>query len=309
MQPAADDSSITREQALRRRGVWELVAAAALFSVMSLLVKKAGEELPSQMIVMGRAVVTLVMSYAWIRAAGLSARGNAHGWLIVRGVFGFLGLMCFFYAVTHLPLAEATVLHFLNPIFTVIIAAVVLKEGVGAVLLVGLLLGLCGTALVLQPTTTVLDHTGVLAALGGAIASAFAYVTVRHLRGTDDPLVVVFWFSIVAVPAAIPFVVPVFEWPTPRGWVLLAAVGVVTQLGQVCITRGLSKVEAGPATTIGYLQIAFAALWGVLVFGEPLAPTTLLGAGLVFAGTAIVALWPRRWGGTGRPPQVPPGVA
>lgn len=282
----------------RRQGIWELVAAAALFSVMSLLVKKAGEELPSQMIVAGRAVVTLVMSYAWIRARGLSPRGNAHGWLLIRGVFGFLGLMCFFYAVTHLPLAEATVLHFLNPIFTVVLAAAVLKERVGPVLLIGLLLGLGGTALVLHPGAGFeapkdLDHVGVLAALGGALASAFAYVTVRHLRATDDPLVVVLWFSIVAVPAAIPFVIPVFEWPTARAWILLVAVGVVTQLGQVCITRGLAKVEAGSATTIGYLQIAFAALWGVLVFGEPLALSTLVGAGLVFAGTAIVALWPR----------------
>lgn len=293
------------EAARRQRGVLELVAAAALFSVMSLLVKLAGERLPSQMIVLARGVVTLVLSYAWLRAVGLSPKGNARGWLVVRGLFGFGGLACFFYAVTHLPLAEATVLHFLNPIFTALLAAVVLKERFGARLVVGLALSLGGTALVLFPDGRFdpsLHPWGVAAALGGALSAAFAYVTVRHLRGSDDPLVVVFWFSLVAVPAALPFVARSWVTPTPREWLLLVAVGVVTQLGQVCMTRGLAKLEAGPATTIGYLQIGFAAMWGVLVFGEPLSPATVAGGVLVFLGTAVVAF--RRGG---RPPgDTPP---
>lgn len=290
------------EAAQRRRGVLELIGAAAAFSVMSLLVKLAAERLPSAMIVEARAVATLVLSYAWLKRAGLSPRGNARRWLVLRGVFGFLGLTCFFTAVARLPLAEATILHFLNPVFTAVLAAFVLKERLRPVLVVALLVCLAGTALVVDPRGGALDLIGVAAALGGAVASAFAYVTVRHLRGRDDPLVVVFWFSLVAVPAGLPLAAPVFVLPTAREWALLAAVGVVTQLGQVFITRGLAKVEAGPATTIGYLQILFAATFGVVFLDEPLRSTTIAGALLVFFGTALVAIRPS-------PPPTPPTEA
>jgi drug/metabolite transporter (DMT)-like permease len=76
------------------------------------------------------------------------------------------------------------------------------------------------------------------------------------------------------------------------GWVLLFSVGVVTQIAQVCLTRGLHLVPAGRGTAVGYVQIAFAMIWSALLFGESLDVTGVLGAALVVGGTLIVALDP-----------------
>ena len=84
--------------------------------------------------------------------------------------------------------------------------------------------------------------------------------------------------------------VPVAIWPTPTEWLVLAGVGAATQAAQVCLTRGLSLERAGRASAVGYLQVVFAVLWGTLAFAEPLALTTVAGAGLIVGGTLLVSL-------------------
>lgn len=281
------------------RGLVHLLGAAFLFSVMSLLVKLAGQTLPSAMMVLARAVVTLVLGYAWVRRAGLSPLGNRRPLLVLRGLFGFVGLFSFFLALTRLPLAEATVIHYVNPVLTAIFAALFLKERVRPSLVVALVLSFGGVVLVARPAALVggasLDPVGVLAALVGAVGAAAAYVTVRKLRESDDPLVIVLYFSVVATPASLPLVAPVWVWPQGVEWLLLLGIGAVTQVAQVLLTRGLALVPAGPATAVGYVQIAFAALWGVLLFGEVPTAWTFVGALLIVGGTLAVAL-PRRQG-------------
>jgi drug/metabolite transporter (DMT)-like permease len=285
------------------RGVLLLIGAAASFSVMSALVKVAGETMPSPMMVLARAVVTAVLSVGLIRHARLSMWGNAKGLLLLRSTFGFIGLMSFFYAVTALRLADATVIHYLNPVLTAAAAAMFLRERISWALIVALILSVAGVVVVVAKdgdfsgvfnSAEALPPLGVAAALTGAFASAGAYTTVRKLRETDDPLVVVFYFSVIAVPATLPFVIPVFVMPRGIEWLLLLAIGVFTQMGQVLMTRGISVVPAGPATAVGYLQVVFAALWGIIVFGEALTPSTVAGASLIFVGLMINVAWTAR---------------
>ncbi len=143
-----------------------------------------------------------------------------------------------------------------------------------------------------------LSASGVAAALGGATFSAFAYTTVRSLSRTEHPDVIVFYFSLVATPATLPFAAASWVWPSPRGWLILLGIGVSTQLGQVFLTRGLSLVPAGRGTTVGYIQIVFAAAWGWLLFHEPPTAWTIAGGALVMASTAL--LLSRRGSADGR---------
>ncbi len=270
-----------------------LVGAALLFSLMSVQVKLAGRSLPVEMLILARGVVTLVMSYAWVRHAGIDPWGHDKPLLVLRGVFGLGGLACFFYAVTALPLAEVTIIHYLNPLFTTALAAVVLREAVGGRLALALTVSLAGTFLVTRPSFLVgggppLPLAGSLAALGGAVFSACAYVTVRRLTRRDNPHVIVFYFPLVAVPVLLPFAWRAWVWPTPTGWLLLLGIGVTTQLAQVLLTKGLALVPAGRGTTIAYVQILFAATWGLLFFGEW--PTVWSGAGALLIGGSTWAL-------------------
>ena len=101
-------------------------------------------------------------------------------------------------------------------------------------------------------------------------------------------MVVVLWFSMVSTAGALPAALPV--WITPRGseWLLLLGVGVSTHLGQVFITHGLQRERAGRAMAVGYLQIVFAALWGVAFFAEVPDRWSLLGGAVIVGSTFLL---------------------
>lgn len=276
-----------------------MVLAAFFFSIMSVLVKLAGERLPTTQIVFARCVVSLVLSWWFLRRAGVRGWGKRKGLLLLRGLTGLGGLLCFFHATVMLPLADVTTLHYTNPVVTALLAGVLLGETLGRGEILGSLLSLVGVVLVAQPSflfgqqAESLDPMAVLIALGGSVFSAFAYTTVRKLRETEPPMMVVFYFPLVATPVSIPLMWNEAVWPTPYEWLLLLGVGVVTQIAQVFLTRGLHAERAGRAMSMSYVQIIFAALWGALVFRDLPEPLTLMGAGLIVVGTLIVSR-PRR---------------
>ena len=272
-----------------------MVAAAFFFSVMSLLVKLVGQSMPSQEIVLVRGLVTIAIAYTAVRRmVGLDFRGRRRGLLALRGLLGFAAVSCFFYAVIHLPLADVTVIHYTNPAFTAAMAALVIAEPVRTRDAASLVASLLGVVLIARPSflfagASRLDPFAAGIGLLGAILSAGAYVTVRELRHTEHPMVIVLWFAAVTTLGSIPATIRRFVMPEGWEWAALAGIGVTTHIGQIFLTRGLALETAGRAMTVGYVQIVFAALWGALVFGERPDVWTGLGAGLIVASTLAVA--------------------
>jgi drug/metabolite transporter (DMT)-like permease len=271
------------------RGVLYMAASAFAFSIMGMLVKVASPRLPTGEIVFARAVVTLGLSYAMVRRAGLPALGNAWGPLVFRGLLGFGGLTGYYLAIARLPLADAATIQNATPLITAVLAWWLLDERIGRSTVIAIACGIAGVLLIVHPSGAGLDPIGVAVALGAVTCSSVAYVTVRKLVRTEDPLVIVFYFPLVATPLALPWLVVTFVMPQPIDWLLLAAIGVSTQIGQVCLTRGLAIEHASRATTISYLQVAFAMMWQLLVFGEVPTPWTIAGASLILGGTIVVA--------------------
>jgi drug/metabolite transporter (DMT)-like permease len=276
-----------------------MVLSAFCFSVMSLMVKLAGARIPSQEVVLVRAVVSLAMAYVLVLRAKPGNWGVRKGLLVFRGLMGFAALSCFFYGVIHLPLADATVIQYTNPVWTAWLGWWLLDEALstGEAVLSGA--GLVGVLLIARPTVLFgglgaarLDPWAVGVALAGALLSAGAYVSVRRLSRTEHPLIIVFYFTLVTVPAALPGVLFGAVMPTALEWALLVGVGVTALAGQVFLTRGLQREPAGRATAIGYAQIVFAALWGILFFREMPDGLSLLGAAMVLV--SVVALARRR---------------
>lgn len=254
---------------------------------MALFVKLVGERLPTTEVVFVRALVTLVLSWLTLRWRGIPPWGNRRRMLLLRGLLGCGGLFSFYYAVMHLPLTEATVLHFVSPIFTAMLAPFLLREATGGRVWLAAVVGFAGVWLVAHgapDSGRASDGIAVAVGLCGALFSACAYMTVRRAAATDHPLVIVFYFPLVAVPVTAPFALLDFVMPQGIEWLWLLLVGVTTQLGQVCLTRGLAAVPAARATSVGYVQILFAMGWGLVVFGDLPAWTALGGAGLVVVG-------------------------
>jgi len=273
-------------------GLRYMALSAFFFSLMSLTVKIAGQRLPTMELVFARAVVVSAFAYADILRRGVSLRGQQPGMLMFRGLVGFGALACFYYSVVHLPLAEATVIHFTNPVFTALIAVVFLGERLSLREVLLALVSLAGVALVVRPAGLFggagasLPALPVASALSGAFLAACAYVIVRHLR-RHDAMVVVFYFAGLSSVAALPFMLPDMVWPRGSEWLVLLGVGVSTFLGQVFLTLGLQRERAARATAMGYLQIVFASLWGALFFSVAPGPGTVIGA-VVIVGTALL---------------------
>lgn len=288
-------------------GLWYMAAAALAFSAMSALVKVASATLPTGQIVAARAAVTLLLSAAMVarlrRRAGVSPWGTRRLGLVARGGFGFFALGCYYWSIGRLPLAEATMIQQSAPIWGAILAWLLLAEPVSRSTAIALGLGMVGVALVAQPSGHGAAPVAVVVAIVGAVASAAALVTVRQLAPDEHPLVIVFYFPLVATPLAALWAAPAWIAPSPGEWLVLLGVGVTTQLAQVCMTYGLAREPAARAMAVGYLQVAFAVAWGLAGFGEAPTPTTWLGAGAIVAGTAVMSVASARRRATAEAPR------
>lgn len=283
------------------RGLVYMAASALGFSAMSMLVKLASPRLPTGEIVLARAVITLVVSYVMVARAGLSPWGTHRGKLVLRGCLGFGGLAAYYAALALLPIAAATTIHQTVPLLTALLAWWLLGERVGWATAAAIACGLAGVLVIAHPSGAGLDAAGVAIALVGAVCSSIAYVTVRTLARSEHPLVIVFYFPLVATPLAIPWAAANWVMPAPVDWLLLLAIGLTTQVGQVFLTLGLAAERVGRATAVGYLQIVFAIGWQITVFGDAPEVGTLLGAGLIVGGTLVVT----RFGADAPPSPAP----
>ncbi len=278
-----------------------MIASALGFSIMSVLVKVASEAgLPTGELVLARAIVTLIVSYVMVVRGGHHPWGNNRGKLILRGVVGFGGLTCYYGSIAHLPLADATTIQNTTPVITSLLAWWVLKETVGWSTAIAIACGIGGVTLIVHPSGTGVDPIGFAFGVGACCCSALAYVTVRQLAKTEHPLVIVFYFPLVALPLSIPWAVVDWVWPSPVEWLLLVAIGLATQVGQVFLTMGLMIERAGRATSMGYIQVVFAMIWQTALFDSPPELASIGGAALIVVGTLAVTRRPA--GSPGTPP-------
>jgi drug/metabolite transporter (DMT)-like permease len=295
-------------------GLRLMVLAALGFSLMTLCARLIGPRIPTAQLILVRTVITLVGTYALLRARGIQpVLGRHRGWLFVRGAAGFIALDCVFYAVPRLPLAEATIFQYLNPILVTLLAVPFLGERItrGAVGALGLCVA--GLLLVARPgwlfggAAAGLDAHAVGIALLGAFFSSVAYLAIRKIGPREHPLVIVFYLPLVSLPSSAAFTLRDYVSPTPVEWALLITIGILTQGAQLALTRGLQLEAAGRATTVGYLQIVFAALWGFLFLGEMPTSLSLLGAGLIVSGVVAASRSTQRPPGGPAPQSVPAG--
>jgi drug/metabolite transporter (DMT)-like permease len=245
---------------------------------------------------MFRAIITFALSAWAVRRARVSPWGTPgkRKLLIVRGIVGFLALSAFYHSIVHLPLADATVIQYTNPVWTGLLAVPLLGERLRRREVISVVVSMAGVLVMMRPSIlfgggTVLDPATVAIGLGGAMCTAMAYISVRKLGATEHPAVIVFYFSLISIVAALPTALPGALRPTLVECLVLLGMGVFTQLGQIAVTNGLRLERAGPATATAYLQIVFAGAWGILFFAEIPDWGTLAGAALIVGSTLALA--------------------
>jgi drug/metabolite transporter (DMT)-like permease len=130
-----------------------------------------------------------------------------------------------------------------------------------------------------------------IAGVCSSIGSAFAYITIRSLKQSEHPLVVVFHFQLVGAITGMAFTIPVFEMPTGMEWIYLLMVGIFTQLVQMSMTRALQMEKVANVTIINYTGVVYATLAGFLLFNEQYETGTLVGMMLVIIGVVMSVLF------------------
>ncbi len=277
-----------------------MLLSAFGFSLMAACVKAVSQyDIPVLEIVAARAIVSLVISYLDVKRKRISIWGENKTLLIARGAAGFVALLCGYFAMTALPLAEATMLKHLSPIFTALMALLFLKEQIQRSTMLCIVLSIIGLVIMVKPdlifssTVNELPLISVVAALFGSLVAAVAYVIVRRLSQVEDSSVIIFYFPLIALPISVALLGDNFVMPGFEALILLLLVGIFTQIGQVGLTKALQYEEAGKATAYSYVQVLFALILGWALFSEIPTFWTLAGGGFIISGALINVLWKR----------------
>ena len=276
-----------------------MLAAAFGFSVMSLLVKVASATFPTMELVFARSAFMAALTFATLRLSGHSPLGTDRTTLVLRGAVGATALSLFYFGIGRLPLGDAVTIQYTAPVWTALTAALLLGERVRPVVAASAVLSLGGVALVARPSVlfgegVALDGWGVAAVAAAAVLSGLAYTFVRKLRQTDRPMAIIFYLSWIGMVGALPFALG--GWVMPQGWdwALLAGIGLSTHVGQVGLTKGMQRLEAGTASAIGYVQVVLAFAWGALLLGDAVDGLSIAGAALVVSSVLLVVRRARR---------------
>ena len=279
------------------RGVTNMLLATLAFSVMNVFVKQL-HRIPAMEIVFFRCLVSGLICGVEIARRQLDWKGNNHTLLIARGTFGTLALFAFFVTLQHMHLATAVTIQYLSPIFTALIGVFVLRESVPARQWFFYAIAFAGV-FVLKGFDSRASTLYLLIGIFSALCSGMAYNLVRRLREREEPIVVVLHFQLVGIGAGLVFILFSWRTPLPWEWFCLLMCGVLTQVGQVCLTKSLQSERIARVAVLNYLGLLYALIFGITIFGEHYTAQTVLGIALVVAGVLLAVLF-----GKPRPPEV-----
>lgn len=267
------------------QGVKYIILSTIFFALMNVGVKYL-HTIPAYEIVFFRALVSLIICYFILLRAKISPWGNNKKNLILRGVFGTAALMMYFYTLQHMPLASAVTIQYLSPIFTIIIAGVMLKEPPRPIQWLFFLISFAGVVMIKGYDPRV-SPTDLAIGISAAVLAGFAYNFIRKLKNTDHPLVVVLYFPLVTVPVIGTYTL--FNWVTPNGgeWLILIAIGIATTIAQIFMTKAYQLEKAANVSNFNYLGSVYAVLIGYFFFGEFLDILGNAGIVLIISGVLL----------------------
>ncbi len=244
-------------------------------------------------IVFFRCFISMVCCFGIIFYDKLDWHGSNRFRLIARGVAGTTAVYTFFVTLQHMPLAPAVTIQYTSPIFTALIAILILKERVRPAQYLFFILSFLGVILI-KGFDSHINVWYLLLGLFSALSSAIAYNLVRSLKEKEHPIVVVLHFQLVGT--IIGFIGCFFDWKMPQGmdWVYLFLTGILTQLGQTNLTKALQTERVAITSSLNYLGILYAIIFGVLFFNESYTITIITGIALVVAGVVLNIIFGRK---------------
>jgi len=273
------------------RGALGMIAATFCFVMMDTVAKYLGQHLPPLQVVWARYFgQTLLLVLVFLPSLGRRMRTRAPVLQGLRSVLLFGATSLFFTAIAVMPLAEATAVMEISPLLITVLAALVLGEHVGPRRWAGVAIGLVGALIILRPGLGVFQPAALLP-VAGAVCLASYQIATRMMGRADDIWTTMLYttlFGSLAASLAMPFV-----WQTPDATLLpaLAGIGVIGCAGHLCLVWALGQAPASALAPYSYVQLVWATLMGLVVFGEFPDWLTVVGA-LVIVGAGLY-VWHR----------------
>ena len=269
------------------QGAALLALSALLFALMGVGIREASVTVNNESVVFFRNLVGVLFFLPLILARGTAPlrtlRLRSHLW---RTGYGLAAMYCFFYAIAHLPLADAMLFTYSAPVFTPLIARWWLKEPLTRRMLVTTAIGLVGVLLVAKPSAALLDSQALIG-LAASLLAAFAFVSIREMSDTEPAFRIVFYFSLFsALLSAVPLT---WAWQPLQShdlWLLLG-IGLLATTSQLLMSKAYGLAPPGLIGPFAYLAIVFAGIIAWLRWGEAPDTSSLLGALLIFAASLL----------------------
>lgn len=270
---------------LRSKGVQYMLLATFVFALMNVGVKYVSH-IPAVEIIFFRSIISFIMSGTVLKLQRVNLFGKNHKILLIRGMAGAIALIMFFITLQKIPLASAATLMFLSPIFTAILGIWIVKEKVNPIQWFFFLLSFMGI-LIIQGFDLRISPLMALLGVGAAFFSGIAYNMIRKLKTSEHPLVVVFYFPLVTLPIA--GIYSMMNWVMPKGidWLILIAIGVLTQIAQYFMTKSYQTEELSKVANLNFIGVIYALGFGYVFFQESFNFMTYIGMTLVIAGVVL----------------------
>ncbi|MBD9416018.1 DMT family transporter [Pseudomonas sp. PDM16] len=269
------------------QGALLLALSALLFSLMGVGIREVSGGVNNETVVFFRSLVGVLFFLPLLLVKGprplKTGRLKAHLW---RTIYGLLAMYCFFYAIAHLPLADAMLFTYSAPVFTPVLAWWLLKEPLTKRMLITSAIGLIGVLLVAKPSEALFDVLA-LVGLAASILAAFAFVSIREMSDTEPAFRIVFYFSLFsALFSAVPLS---WAWqPLDQHQLgLLLVIGLLATVSQIVMSKAYGLAPPGLIGPFAYLAIVFAGIVAWLRWGEMPDLASLIGAALIFTSSLL----------------------
>ena len=282
----------------RIKGVLCILCAAFGFALMNMFVKLSGD-LPTFQKAFFRNFIALLVALALLKKEHVHYKFNKQEfWLLfLRSAFGTAGLLCNFYAVDHLVLADANMLNKLSPFFAIIFSYFLLKEKVTPMQVFAVLVAFAGSLCIIKPSFDFTKAMPATIGLTGGIMAGAAYTFVRMLgqRGVPGPFIVAF-FSAFSCLVTLPYLIFAHAPMSAYQLAMLLLAGVAASLGQFGITAAYKFAPAKEISVFDYSQVVFSAVLGFFVFRQVPDGWSVLGYVMIIAIAIVMAVYNNRQG-------------
>ena len=242
--------------------------------------------IPTMEIVFFRCLISFLITYFLLKRKGYNILGNNKILLTLRGVFGTIALYLYFVILQEIPLATASTLIYLTPLFTSLVGVVVLKEKMTTTQWILLFVAFIGILLI-QGYDSRVTVEYIIIGVSGSLLAAFAYSIIRYLKDKEKSLVLMIYFPMIACPVG--GLVSYFNWVSPsyNDYIILIGIGIFTQFAQYFMTRAFQSSEVSKVSIISYIEILFVIAIGNIFFNENFETLVYLGMFLVTFGVVL----------------------